>query len=163
MAIKISSEEVKKAFEEMKKDDSENTFLILGYSDDGKELVLVSQGKNGINGAKECLKEDAISFCYVKCLAVDEESKRTKFILVSYIGSKVKVTQRGKVSTHISVLQNYFNPNHLFVQTSNKDELNKDDLAKALNKNTGSHKPKYYDFLDGSDSNNNDSKENNEE
>jgi len=152
-SIKITNEEVSKAWDSLKKDDCDFSFMMLTYSDDGKELVLVKTGDKGIKGFVESLKEDQIFFFgLVKCLAVDEESKRTKFILVTWVGAKVKVTARAKVSTHKSVVQDFFKGHHVGVHVTELKELAKEELIKSLNKATGSHKPKYYDFLDGESS-----------
>jgi hypothetical protein len=149
MAIKITSEDVQKAWSSLKSDDGNLSFLVLGYSEDGKELTLVTSGEGGIKGFTEQLKEDQIFYGVFKVLAVDEDSKRTKFVLCTWVGPKVKVTARARVSTHKSVVQNYFQGHHVGIHVSSESELNKEDIVKAMNKATGSHKPKYYDFLDG--------------
>jgi hypothetical protein len=65
---------------------------------DGNKVVFVGQGEGGITEMKEHLKDDKPQFGYVRVVSGDSESKRTKFVFVSWAGEKVGALKRAKMS-----------------------------------------------------------------
>lgn len=75
--------------------------MLLGYDqDDRNKIVSVSKGTGGYAEFMDQLVDDAILYGAVRVTAVDDDSRRTKFIFVCWIGSKVSPMQRARVSTH---------------------------------------------------------------
>lgn len=148
MAISITDKTIAEAFDELKNKDSIN-WLLCQYDSTGKALEFHSKGTKGLGEILDNFKDDIILYGVYKVIAVDDDSKRTKFIQITWVGPNVKPMVRAKVSTHKSVVISYFKGSHVEVHYGSTNDISKDDLAKRLTTSTGSHKPKAYDWGDG--------------
>merc|ERR1711974_378649 len=72
-------------------------FVVLNYTDKSS-LGVQSSGTTGIEGLLECLSEDQAQYAYLRVTTGDEESRRTKFVLISWCGPGVKALARAKMS-----------------------------------------------------------------
>jgi hypothetical protein len=148
MAVNISDQEISDAWQTVKSNDGDLNWILLSYSDKAA-LKLFGKGTGGFDEMVAQLSDEEILYGVVKVFGVDEDSKRTKFIQVTWVGPGVKPMARAKVSTHKSTVINFFSGTHLQLHVTASNELDKAAVAKALTGNTGSHKPKSYDWNDG--------------
>jgi hypothetical protein len=72
---------------------------MFGY-DGPTKIVLKGSGSGGFDELKSHLTDDTIAFCFVRFITGDEESKRAKFVFLSWCGEKVKALARAKLSVH---------------------------------------------------------------
>ena len=97
--------------EKLKKLDAPTSWVLFGYEGRDK-IVPVADGEKPIDGRTdmnddaglvefcEALKDDEVQFGLIKFIMGDRESKRPKFIMVSWIGPSVGVMKKAKVSIH---------------------------------------------------------------
>lgn len=75
-------------------------------SDRSDKLQLTATGSGGLDELREHLDESKASFGYARIqYANDKESKREKFILITWIGSSCKVMRKAKVCIRCSLVQ----------------------------------------------------------
>jgi len=67
---------------------------------DQKKIVLYATGQGGWDEFTATLKDDCCQFGFIRVNTGDEESKRSKFVFVSWVGQKVGALARAKVSVH---------------------------------------------------------------
>ncbi|QRV76530.1 cofilin/tropomyosin-type actin-binding protein [Ceratobasidium sp. AG-Ba] len=105
----VSQPEIRAAYDDVRLNKSETNWLVLKYeSPRSNVLKLVATGTGGLTelregDGKKHLGDEDIAYAYVRVTyANDKESKREKFILVTWIGENVGGLRKGKVSVHLA-------------------------------------------------------------
>lgn len=122
--------------------------LLCGYDKENKSkptLVVVDKGNGGYDELIQKFTPDELFYGVFKVEAVDDDSKRTKFILISWVGQKVRPMERAKMTSHIPKVSTFFRT-HVEFQTSDLQEITKEDIIRKLNNSAGAHRPKEYNF-----------------
>ncbi|TCD66566.1 hypothetical protein EIP91_001234 [Steccherinum ochraceum] len=135
----VSAPEIEQAYLDVRSDKSDTNWLLLDYEDSRSDkLVLTSTGSGGLEELREKLEEANASFAYVRIqYANDKESKREKFILVSWIGSGCKVMRKAKISVHTADVKQVLRVYSLEVPARDKDDLKEDPIVVKLRKAGG--------------------------
>ncbi|KAH8925335.1 actin depolymerizing protein, partial [Atractiella rhizophila] len=95
-------------------------------------------GEGGLEEFKSKLDDSKGSYGYCRIeYANDEESKRSKFILVTWIGSNVKVMRKARMGVHISDVKQTLRQYSLDVAASSADDLQEDPIVVRLRKAGG--------------------------
>lgn len=108
------------------------------------------------------LDETKSQFGYFRVIAIDSSSeftsKRAKFVFFSYVGPKVSLMYRAKVSILVSGVHRLFNVfdfkdwnhllqrSHIEFQISNIEEMTKEIICNDLTRCAGAHAPDSYIF-----------------
>jgi hypothetical protein len=84
----LSDPEIAQAYEDVRSDKSETTWLVLKYESATKDnLKLATTGKGDIAEMAESLGDDEAAYAYVRMtLGNDEYSERTKFVFIVWAG-----------------------------------------------------------------------------
>merc|ERR1711879_76927 len=131
----VSDPAIAEAYEAVRNDKEETTWLLLQYSEAKKDtLELASKGAgNPVTEIKPLLKEDQVMFAYAKInYANDKESTRNKFILVIYIGPQVKVMRRAKVSVQKGDVTKVLRAFSIEVNVDSAEQLHEDSIVTRL-------------------------------
>ncbi|XP_071172915.1 coactosin-like protein [Mytilus edulis] len=135
----IDRESIYDAYEEVRKDGSETNWLLLSF-DDANKIVLDSTGVD-FEEFREKFTDEARLFGYLKVISGDELSKRSKFVLITWIGPKVSVLKKAKMSADKGVVKEVlrnFAIEELFTDRSEvREESIKAKVAKAGGANYG--------------------------
>ncbi|XP_072013913.1 coactosin-like protein [Amphiura filiformis] len=136
----INKEEMRAAYDEVRKDDSDITWAVFIYNDDNK----ITTGETGIE-YDEMLNQfadDARVFAYVRLITGDEMSKRAKFAFITWIGTSVSAMKRAKVSTDKAFVKQVMPEYGKEFLADDKSDVAKDvvlaELGKAGGANYGS-------------------------
>lgn len=138
-AIQVKDEEaIKAAIADVRSDDKETDYVVLGY-EEGKQncIELVASGTGGISQVLPYLKPDFMGYCLIRVISGDKESKRPKFITISFSGESIGLVKKGKMGTHISGVNTLFGYSHISVQASSPSELSEEDLMNRVKKASG--------------------------
>jgi len=146
MALSFNDQNLSSALQEIMDGNSKINWVLSKYDSTGKGLELVGKGEKGLAELVGQLDDGLVMYGMFKLHAVDDDSRRTKFVTLIWVGSGCKPLVKAKVSTHKSEVLKFFKGSHLDVHVGSKDELTKEDIVHRLNVSTGSHKPKSYDF-----------------
>ncbi|XP_052063403.1 coactosin-like protein [Mytilus californianus] len=135
----IDRENIYDAYEDVRKDDSDTNWLVLTF-DDANKIVLESTGAD-FGEFRDKFTDDARLFGYLKVISGDELSKRSKFVFITWIGPKVSVLKKAKMSADKGVVKEVirnFAIEELFTDRSEvKEESIKAKVAKAGGANYG--------------------------
>jgi hypothetical protein len=71
--------------------------MVLGY-DGPNKVVLQQKGSGALSEAFQHLDDSQAHFVYGRVISGDEESKRTKFVFISWAGPGLSALKRAKLS-----------------------------------------------------------------
>eukprot|EP00162_Nutomonas_longa_P023282 comp6910_c0_seq1/m.6885 comp6910_c0_seq1/g.6885 ORF comp6910_c0_seq1/g.6885 comp6910_c0_seq1/m.6885 type:complete len:149 (+) comp6910_c0_seq1:56-502(+) len=141
---------VKDGWADLADDKSSTSWVLFGYSDDGKKVLKSGSGEGGLSALLNGLEDDKVQFGGFRCNAVDnaEQTTRTspKFVFVTWVGQNVGALKKAKTSFHKQAVAQVIAPIHLEMQVNTKDELSPEIIQKALIDNAGAHKPQRVEF-----------------
>ena len=127
-------------------------WCILELDTKTKSLSLKSEGKGGVKEVVDALTDDAIQYVGVRISGVDRQgsvvSQRSKFLYVTFVGSKVGVMQKALVGPFGKQIGRVFEGAQLCIATLDGDRkiFDTSSLEKALRAAAGSHQVIGYDF-----------------
>merc|ERR1712093_67081 len=135
----VSAPEIKDAYDAVRSDKDDKTWLLLDYAGDRSDkLVLTATGTGGLDELMGQLKEGNASFAYVRVkYANDVESTREKFILVTWIGKDVRVLRKAKLSVHAADVKRVISVFSLEVPANSLDDLAEEPIVVRLRKAGG--------------------------
>lgn len=73
--------------------------ILFGYEGNNK-IVLQGKGEGGLSELAAKFVDDQAQYAYLRVVTGDQESKRTKFVFVSWCGAGVGALKRAKMSVH---------------------------------------------------------------
>ncbi|KAH7132211.1 hypothetical protein B0J11DRAFT_481358 [Dendryphion nanum] len=137
----LSDPEIAQAYEDVRSDKSETTWLVLKYESATKDsLKLDSTGKGDIAEMTEVLGDDEAAYAYVRMrLGNDEYSERTKFVFVIWAGKGTKVMRRAKMSLQSGQVKQLIRTYAIEIQTDDKKDLIEDTVTMQLRKAMGAN------------------------
>ena len=78
---------------------------MFGYEGNAK-IVLQGKGEGGLSELVGNLQADQAQFGYLRVISGDSESKRAKFVLLTWCGQNVGALKRAKISVHKASVKN---------------------------------------------------------
>jgi len=152
MALNTSNPELHATWKELTEGKTGTNWILWAVGDDGKSLAVVGKGTGGLSELLQQLSDDTkVYFGAFLVTGVDVRenvtSRRPKFVVFNYIGSKVSALKKAKVSVQKQDVQKFwqgiaasldvFDPAHDLAQA---------EVAKKLLAAGGAHKPTQYEF-----------------
>jgi len=104
-------------------------WFVLGY--EGNKIKVQQTGTGGIDELVNSLSDEEAQYGYIKFQVTVEETTRTKFVLISWVGDNTPPMKKGKVSTDKPVLKTIVKDFAIEVAASEKGDLTE---AAVLNK-----------------------------
>ena len=132
----VSDPALREAYDDVLKDSSETNWCLIGYTDN-KTLGLSEKGSGGFSELKDKFLEDACQFAYLRVVSGDEESKRSKFVLISWCGEKVGALKRAKMSVHKASVKSVFKNFSVEYHAEHLEELDEENIMKMVKKAGG--------------------------
>jgi len=153
MAVDLSNPELESAWKNLTRHESSINWILFGFeSPNSNKLHVVDTGSGGLEELKSKLDENSVQFAAFRVVGVDNRettiSRRPKFIYISYVGPKVGVLKKARVSVMKPDVARFFQSSALNLEISDASELTKYDVSKRLLASGGAHKPTYYEFAD---------------
>jgi len=124
------------AYTDIRKDSSETNWVCFGYEGNTK-IVLKGKGSGGINEFTNSLTDDECAYGYLKVTTGDAESRRTKFVFVSWCGAGVGALKRAKMSVHKADIKKVLKDYAVEMHATTKDELEEEALMTKVKKAGG--------------------------
>ena len=135
----VQDSTIQEAYDDVRNDKTSTNWLLLNYeSERSDKLKLSATGSEGLDELKDKLEEDQASFVYARITyANDKESQRHKFILIIWIGPKVKIMRKAKLSVHRADVKSVLRQFSIEVPASSTEDLNEDSIVVQLRKAGG--------------------------
>ncbi|KAF8637928.1 hypothetical protein AX17_002549 [Amanita inopinata Kibby_2008] len=139
-AVDVTDPKINEAYLDVRDDKSDTNWLLLDYeSDTSNKLRLTKTGNGGLAELSEHVDEAKGSFAYARVsFSNDKESKREKFIVVSWIGPRCKVMRKAKMTVHLAFVKEVLRAYSIEVAAQEKDDLREDPIIVRLRKVRGS-------------------------
>jgi hypothetical protein len=130
---------IREAYEEVRNDKSETNWLLLSYAaGKGNELKLSGTGSGGLSELAAALDDNDVQYGYARVeYALDAESRRTKFVLIVWIGSGTKVMRKARVSIEAGEVKKALSHYSIVVDADDKGDLEEEEVVKRLRKAGG--------------------------
>ncbi|XP_022342007.2 coactosin-like protein [Crassostrea virginica] len=133
---KMDKQAIRDAYEEVRNDSSDTNWAVLKY--DGSEIVLGSTGSSFEDFASNFTDDDRI-YGFLRVVAGDELSKRTKFALIVWLGKNVSGIKRARMGTDKSSVKEVIRSYAVELMINEKSELNEDFIIEEIKKAGGAN------------------------
>ncbi|XP_023221974.1 coactosin-like protein [Centruroides sculpturatus] len=136
MATAVDKDALYAAYEDVRSDLTKTNWAIFKY--DGTMISYDSSGDD-LSEINSKFSDDERAFAFVRVIAGDEMSKRTKFVFLTWIGPKVSPLKRARVSTDKALVKQIIQNFAVELQLENADDLTEDYLRKEVKKAGGAN------------------------
>ncbi|CAG8542111.1 5784_t:CDS:2 [Ambispora gerdemannii] len=137
----VSDPIIRETYDEVRDDRSEVSWLILQYENERSDkLILHAKGSGGLAQLADNLSEDQAAFAYCRVnVSNDELSVRTKFVFITWIGSRVKVMRKAKLSVHVSDVKRILQAYAIEITAYEKFDFNESEVLTKLRRAGGAN------------------------
>jgi len=132
----VSDPELKSAYEDVRSDANDTNWVVYGYEGNNK-IVKKASGAGGLDELKGTLEDDQVQYGYLRVVSGDSESKRAKFVFISWVGERVGPLKRAKVSVHKAGVKQVIQSFAIEVHAEKQDELAEEDILARVRKAGG--------------------------
>jgi len=136
MSVTIDKETVYNAYEDVRSDASQTSWLTLSY--DGRNIVLNAIGSDYEEFKSKFTEADRL-YGFVRVNTGDEMSRRVKFVLITWVGPTVGALNRAKMSTDKMVVKNVIKNFAIEVLANEMDQLEESSILDSLRKAGGAN------------------------
>ena len=113
-------------------------FVVFTVTTQPNKVSFETKGKGGLEEVKACLREDCLQFAYYRTISGDEESRRVKFVFISWAGDRItKPKLRAVMSILKGDVKQIINNFHIELHATNVDDLDEEEIAAKLKKAGG--------------------------
>jgi len=95
-STQIDKEAVRSAYSDVRDDKSDVNWAVFKY--EGSQVVVAGKGK-AFDDFKALFADDERAFAYLRIQTGDEMSKRSKFLMLTFVGHEVSPIKKAKMST----------------------------------------------------------------
>ncbi|KAL0277615.1 UNVERIFIED_CONTAM: hypothetical protein PYX00_004847 [Menopon gallinae] len=127
----IDASAVKAAYEDVRSDSTDTKWAVLKY--EGTTIIPASKGTD-FQDFKRQFGDNERCYGYIRLQTGDEMSKRTKFILITWVGRNVGVMHRAKVTNDKSLVKEIITGYATEFQIENSSELDETFFVEELSK-----------------------------
>eukprot|EP01116_Phalansterium_solitarium_P008558 TRINITY_DN22488_c0_g1_i1.p1 TRINITY_DN22488_c0_g1~~TRINITY_DN22488_c0_g1_i1.p1 ORF type:complete len:145 (+),score=30.27 TRINITY_DN22488_c0_g1_i1:122-556(+) len=132
----VSDPQLKEAYDEVRSDKVSTQWTVFGYEGNAK-IVLQGKGDGGLNELGQLFEDDQAQYAFIRVTSGDQESKRAKFVFISWCGEKVGALKRAKMSVHKASVKQIIKEFALEVHYTDKSEVSEEDLLSRVKKAGG--------------------------
>jgi len=131
----VSDPELKAAYEEVRTDANDTAWCLFGY--EGNAIKVQGKGSGDVEELKALLQDDQSQFGYLRVISGDNESKRAKFVFISWVGERVSPLKRAKVSVHKANIKSVIQSFAIEVHAEKQEELAESEILSRIRKAGG--------------------------
>jgi len=135
MATSLDREAIRSAYTDVMSDNNGVEWAAFKFDEQNK-LVVSGTGEE-FNEFKSQFGPDDRGFGYIKIQTGDEMSKRSRFLLITWVGSNVSVMKKAKMSTDKLLVKEVIQNLSVELQMENPHELSLDHLKAEVDKAGG--------------------------
>jgi hypothetical protein len=95
----VSDPQIKDAYNDVRNDKTDTNWAVFKY-EGKKKIVFAGKGTGDLSELADQFNDNEAAFAFLRVTTGDEESKRAKFVLVSWCGEQVGSLARANMSVH---------------------------------------------------------------
>nr|ACO10321.1 Coactosin-like protein [Caligus rogercresseyi] len=134
MATSVEKDDIRRAYEDVRSDTSDTEWAVFKF--EGNKLGVTATG-NDFNEFKSCFGNEDRGFGYIRIMTGDEMSKRSKFVLVTWVGPQVSVMKKAKMSTDKALMKDVIQNLSVELQLESHFEFNHDHFKHEVDRASG--------------------------
>ena len=112
--------------------------LALSYEGNTK-VKLAGKGSGGVPELLSHFKENECVYAYLKVISGDAESKRSKFVFITWIGERTPVMRKANVSVHKAEIKNVISQFAVEISASDLEDVNESVILQRVVKAGGAN------------------------
>mmetsp|Transcript_3847 Transcript_3847/g.5374 ORF Transcript_3847/g.5374 Transcript_3847/m.5374 type:complete len:146 (+) Transcript_3847:97-534(+) len=132
----VSDSALSEAYQEVRSDKTNTNWCLFGYEGNAK-IVLQGKGEGGLEELVGHLQADQAQFGYLRVISGDNESKRAKFVLLTWCGQQVGALKRAKISVHKASVKTILKDFAVEVQGDSQDDFTEEIIMQRVRKAGG--------------------------
>ncbi|KAG8919720.1 hypothetical protein FRC01_001150 [Tulasnella sp. 417] len=135
----LSSPDIQQAYRDVRDDKTPANWMLLNYEGPRSDVLkLTATGEGGLDELKDKLSPDDCAFAYARVeYSNDKESKRVKFVLITWIGESVGVMRKAKVSVHTADVKKVLSVASIDVPARVQEDVDEEHIVTRLRKAGG--------------------------
>lgn len=126
----ISDPKIVEAYEDVRNDNSESNWLMLGYGSSKKALQLYGNGEGGLQEFVEKLVDNEVVYGYVRMKYGD--SARSKFVFITYVPESLSGMSKAKANMHKPSVDSFLKYHHVVVNATTTSDLQEATIQAKL-------------------------------
>eukprot|EP01132_Coremiostelium_polycephalum_P002129 gene2129-2623_t len=135
----IEEQEIKSAISDLRNDSTPTDWVLLSFeSPKSQKVKLVGSGSGGVAELVENLKDDIVGFALVRKIDKIDDSDTVKYAFINFIGEKVGILQKGRISVTTGGVKQFFAPFHVDFLISSTSEISDDIVMNKIQETSGS-------------------------
>merc|ERR1712137_584174 len=134
----LLSREAEQFYNDVRSGNAGISWVVLEYVNNNRVGVAAS-GTGGIDDIRSQFAANETGFAYARVATGDAESKRTKFVLITWCGEKASMMRKAKMSVHKADVKNVFNQFAVEIQTSDLEDLTQENVRNIVVKAGGAN------------------------
>ncbi|XP_078688891.1 coactosin-like protein [Branchiostoma floridae x Branchiostoma belcheri] len=135
-ATVMDKDSLREAYQDVRDDSSDTIWATFGYQENN--LVHLSSGAE-FDGFREQFNDDGRIFGFLRVTAGDELSKRSKFILITWVGENVSPLKRAKTGTDKALVKQVIQSIATEIMTSDLADIDLDFIMGEVKKAGGAN------------------------
>eukprot|EP01119_Soliformovum_irregulare_P015231 TRINITY_DN4261_c0_g2_i1.p1 TRINITY_DN4261_c0_g2~~TRINITY_DN4261_c0_g2_i1.p1 ORF type:complete len:147 (-),score=39.13 TRINITY_DN4261_c0_g2_i1:142-582(-) len=132
----VSDPAIAESYNDVRDDKSETNWALYGYEGNNK-LVFVEKGAGGIAELKEKFNPDQAQYAFVRIISGDTESRRAKFVFISWCGENVSALKRAKMSVHKASVKTVVRDFAVEIHATTPEEVSEEEVNTKVRKAGG--------------------------
>ncbi|OUM61083.1 hypothetical protein PIROE2DRAFT_45604, partial [Piromyces sp. E2] len=124
----------------VRNDNDPTTWVIGSYKDDdiSKPVELLASGTGDCNEMKTHFAPEKVCYALIRVIDVYENINTVKFVFIYWLGSKVSVMKKAKISVHKGKVNEMFSNFHVDFMISSLNEISNEIVMRKVSQNSGS-------------------------
>ncbi|PRP88500.1 hypothetical protein PROFUN_03217 [Planoprotostelium fungivorum] len=131
----VSDPELAQAYQEVRQDSNNTDWVVYGY--EGNAIKVQAKGSGDLDAVKSHFQDDQAQYAFVRVTSGDAESKRAKFVFISWCGEGVGALKRAKMSVHKASVKSVVKDFGIELHATTQADLNAEELAQRVKKASG--------------------------
>jgi len=127
----VSDSQIAGTYMEIRKKDGDTNWMLLSYKDN-KTITFQSSGSGGVSELASNMVNSECYYAYLKFVVKEEQTTRTKFVLLTFKGDDAPVMKKGKMSVHISNVKSVLKDFSVEYSAAHVDEVTEDQILKKV-------------------------------
>jgi len=133
--VDVSDPAIAEAYKEVRTDSQPYNWAVFGY--DGNKIVFQEKGTGGIDELVAKFQDDQAQYAFLRVISGDSESKRTKFVFISWCGPNVGALKRAKMSVHKASVKTVVKDFAVEIHGETAADLSEEEITKRVRKAGG--------------------------
>lgn len=132
-------QDIKDAIAQVRSDASPTNWVIIGHEYNNPNVIKLELLGNG--GAEEIasnLKDDGVQYALLRVVEDYEMTHTTKFVYIKWLGEGIPFARRGRYSVLQSDISPFFNPSHITIDTSDREDITDEKILEKIKEHSGS-------------------------